>query len=130
MNRRTFLAGTTGAATLATTTLSSSAQARDRKRVLIPDWEPERIADLRAAVPEVELVVAKDSLEQIRDADAAYGFIDAAHQLGHQQDEAADDGVGDPRAPRGRARPDRDVVAGAGISHRSDRDRGALRSCR
>ena len=30
-------------------------------------------------MPEVELVVAKDSLEQIRDADAAFGFIDAAH---------------------------------------------------
>src|SRR3954454_6881581 len=78
MNRRAFLAGTTGAATLATT-LSANAQTHDRKRVLIPDWEPERIADLKAAVPEVELVVAKDSLEQIRDADAAFGFIDAAH---------------------------------------------------
>src|SRR4051812_42449823 len=78
MNRRTFLAGTAGAATLATT-LSATAQPRDRKRVLIPDWEPERVADLRAAVPEVELVVAKDSLEQVRDADAAFGFVDAAH---------------------------------------------------
>src|SRR3954467_13139520 len=78
MNRRTFLAGTAGAATLATT-LSATAQARDRKRVLIPAWEPERIEDLRAAVPEVELVVAKDSLELIRDVDAAFGFVDAAH---------------------------------------------------
>lgn len=78
MNRRTFLAGTTGTATLATT-LSATAQARDRKKVLIPDWEPERLADLKAAVPEVELVVAKDSLEQVREVDAAFGFIDAAH---------------------------------------------------
>ena len=30
-------------------------------------------------MPEVELVVAKDSLEQVRDVDAAFGFIDAAH---------------------------------------------------
>jgi phosphoglycerate dehydrogenase-like enzyme len=44
-----------------------------------PPWEPERIDDLKAAVPEVELVVAKDSPEQIRDVDAAFGFIDAAH---------------------------------------------------
>src|SRR3954467_10360551 len=78
MNRRIFLAGTAGAATLATT-LSATAQARDRKRVLIPAWEPELIDDLRAAVPDVELVVAKDSLEQVRDVDAAFGFIDAAH---------------------------------------------------
>jgi phosphoglycerate dehydrogenase-like enzyme len=47
--------------------------------VLIPQWEPERIEDLRKAVPEVELIVAKNSLEQIRDADATFGFIDAAH---------------------------------------------------
>jgi len=78
MNRRTFLAGTTAAATL-TTTLTTTARSRDSKRVLIPDWEPERIADLKAAVPEVELVVAKDSLVQIQDVDAAFGFIDAAH---------------------------------------------------
>ena len=30
-------------------------------------------------MPEVELVVAKDSLEQVRDVDASFGFIDAAH---------------------------------------------------
>ena len=30
-------------------------------------------------MPEVELIVAKDSLEQVRDVDAAFGFIDAAH---------------------------------------------------
>src|SRR5205085_2051406 len=78
MNRRTFLAGTAGAATLATTR-SATAQARGRKRVLIPAWEPERLEDLRAAVPDVELVVAKDSLEQVRDVDAAFGFIDVAH---------------------------------------------------
>ena len=30
-------------------------------------------------MPEVELVVAENSLEQIRDVDAAFGFIDAAH---------------------------------------------------
>ena len=78
MNRRTFLASTPGAVTLATT-LVASASPTDRKKVLIPQWEPELIADLKAAVPEVELVVAKDSLEQIRDVDAAFGFIDAAH---------------------------------------------------
>src|SRR3954470_4353793 len=78
MNRRTFLASAPGAVTLATT-LSASAQSRDRKKVLIPRWEPERIEDLRSAVPEIELVVAKDSLEQVRDVDASYGFIDAAH---------------------------------------------------
>jgi phosphoglycerate dehydrogenase-like enzyme len=47
--------------------------------VLIPRWEPDQIEDLRAAVPEVELVVAGNSLEQVGDVDAAYGFIDAAH---------------------------------------------------
>jgi phosphoglycerate dehydrogenase-like enzyme len=78
MNRRTFLAGTPGVVTLATT-LAASAAPRDRKKVLIPEWEPERIEDLKAAVPDVELVVAKDSLEQVRDVDAAFGFIDAPH---------------------------------------------------
>ena len=78
MNRRVFLAGTTGAATLATAT-TAAAPPRGRPRVLIPAWEPERIADLKAAAPDVELVVAKESLVQIRDADAAFGFIDAAH---------------------------------------------------
>jgi phosphoglycerate dehydrogenase-like enzyme len=47
--------------------------------VLIPQWDPELIDDLKSAIPDIELVVAKDSLEQIRDADAAFGFIDAAH---------------------------------------------------
>ena len=40
MNRRTFLAGTTGAATLATT-LAGGRPPGDRKKVLIPHWEPE-----------------------------------------------------------------------------------------
>src|SRR4051812_19892774 len=80
MNRRTFLAATPGAVTLATTlSASAQSQSRDRKKVLIPRWEPERVEDLRSAVPEVELVVAKDSLEQVRDVDASFGFIDAAH---------------------------------------------------
>jgi phosphoglycerate dehydrogenase-like enzyme len=78
MNRRTFLAGTPGVVTLATT-LAANAAPRDRKKVLIPEWEPERTEDLKAAVPDVELVVAKDSLEQVRDVDAAFGFIDAPH---------------------------------------------------
>jgi phosphoglycerate dehydrogenase-like enzyme len=78
MNRRTFLVGTTGATTLATT-VAAAAPARERYKVLIPELEPERIADLKAAVPAVDLVVATDSLSQIRDADAAFGFIDAAH---------------------------------------------------
>jgi phosphoglycerate dehydrogenase-like enzyme len=80
MNRRTFLATTPGAVTLATTlSASAQSQSRDRKKVLIPQWEPEQIEDLRSAVPEVELVVAKDSLEQVRDVDASFGFINAAH---------------------------------------------------
>src|SRR4051812_38258131 len=78
MNRRTFLAGTPGVITLATS-LAASAPLGDRKRILIPQWEPERTEDLKAAVPEVDLVVARDSLEQVRDVDAAFGFIDAAH---------------------------------------------------
>ncbi len=78
MNRRTFLAVTPGVATLATS-LAASAPPRDRYKVLIPQWESERIEDLKKAVPEVELIVAKNSLEQIRDVDAAFGFIDAAH---------------------------------------------------
>ena len=80
MNRRTFLAATPGAVTL-TTTLTAGAppQSHREAKVLIPRWEPERVEDLKAAVPEVELVVAKNSLEQIRDVDAAFGFIDAAH---------------------------------------------------
>ena len=78
MNRRIFLAGTSGVVAMATT-LSATTPPRDRKRVLIPRWEPERVEDLRSAVPEVELIIAKDSLEQVRDADAAFGFIDAAH---------------------------------------------------
>jgi len=78
MNRRTVLTGTPFAVTLATT-LATGAPPRDRKKVLIPRWEPERLEDLKAGVPEVELVVAKNSLEQIRDVDAAFGFIDQAH---------------------------------------------------
>lgn len=78
LNRRTFLAGTPCIATVATT-LAASTTSKDRKRVLIPNWEADRIEDLKRAVPEVELIVARDSLEQVRDADAAFGFIDAAH---------------------------------------------------
>jgi phosphoglycerate dehydrogenase-like enzyme len=78
MNRRSFLASTSGAATLATS-LSASTFPQGRKKVLIPQWEPERIEDLKRAVPEIELVVAKNSLEQIGDVDAAFGFIDATH---------------------------------------------------
>src|SRR3954447_15868272 len=78
MNRRTFLAGAPAAAALATT-LASGAPTGNRKQVLIPRWEPDQIEDLKAAVPGVELVVAEDSLAQVRDADAAFGFIDAAH---------------------------------------------------
>jgi phosphoglycerate dehydrogenase-like enzyme len=78
MNRRTFLAVTPGAAALATS-LAASAPTRSRYKVLIPDWDPERIEDLQRAVPEVELIVAGNSLEQIRDVDAAFGFIDQAH---------------------------------------------------
>ena len=78
MNRRTFLTGTPVAVTLATT-LATGAPPVDRKKVLIPPWEPERVEDLRSAVPQIELVVANDSLEQIHDADAAFGFIDRAH---------------------------------------------------
>jgi phosphoglycerate dehydrogenase-like enzyme len=50
-------------------------------------------------VPDVELVVAKDTLEQVRDVDAAFGFIDAAHlRAGHrlrwvQQGSAGVEGV-------------------------------------
>jgi phosphoglycerate dehydrogenase-like enzyme len=78
MKRRTFLAGAPLAANLATS-LAAGAPPQDRKKVLIPPWEPERIEDLKAAVPEVELVVATNSLEQVRDVHAAFGFIDAAH---------------------------------------------------
>jgi phosphoglycerate dehydrogenase-like enzyme len=78
MKRRTFLAGAPLAANLATC-LAAGAPPQDRKKVLIPQWEPEQIEDLKAAVPEVELVVATNSLEQVRDVHAAYGFIDAAH---------------------------------------------------
>jgi phosphoglycerate dehydrogenase-like enzyme len=78
MKRRTFLAGAPLAANLATS-LEAGAPPQDRKKVLIPQWEPERIADLKAAVPEVELVVATNSREQVRDVHAAFGFIDADH---------------------------------------------------
>ena len=78
MKRRTFLAGAPLAANLATS-LAAGAPPQDRKKVLIPQWEPEQIEDLKAAVPEIELVVATNSLEQVRDVHAAFGFIDAAH---------------------------------------------------
>jgi phosphoglycerate dehydrogenase-like enzyme len=78
MNRRTFLAGTSGVVTLATG-IAASATVEDRNKILIPQWDQERIEDLKAAVPEVDLVVARNSLEQVRDVDAAFGFIDAAH---------------------------------------------------
>jgi phosphoglycerate dehydrogenase-like enzyme len=78
MNRRTLLAGTPAAATLATA-LVRGATPQDRIRVLIPRWEPERIEDLKSAVPRVELVVVEDSLQQVRDVVATFGFIDAAH---------------------------------------------------
>jgi hypothetical protein len=78
MNRRTFLAGAPAAAALATT-LATGAPTGSRKRVLIPRWDADQVEDLKSAVPGVELVVAEDSLEQVRDVDAAFGFIDAAH---------------------------------------------------
>lgn len=78
MNRRSFLAGTPVAVTLATS-LAAAEPARVRKKVLIPHWEPDVMDDLKSAVPELDLIVAKESLDQIRDVDAAYGFIDAAH---------------------------------------------------
>jgi hypothetical protein len=74
MNGRPFLARTPGAATL-----SASAPHRDRKKVLISQWESERIEDLKTAVPKFDRVVAEDSLEQVCEVDAVFGFIDAAH---------------------------------------------------
>jgi phosphoglycerate dehydrogenase-like enzyme len=78
MNRRTFLTVTPGVATLVTS-FAANSPPRDRLKVLIPQWEPDRVEDLRQAVPEVELITATDSLVQIVDVDAAYGFIDSAH---------------------------------------------------
>ena len=90
MNRRHFLAGGTS---LATTFVGTVAEAGpvaglDPSRsgraqtptVLIPEMTPEELADLRRAVPEVELVVCKDAHEALRhapEAAASYGFITA-----------------------------------------------------
>ncbi|MFO0890402.1 MAG: D-2-hydroxyacid dehydrogenase [Isosphaeraceae bacterium] len=78
MNRRYFLAGVSATTALAGASAAANPP-QQRSKVLIPAWEPERTEDLRSAVPEVELVVARDSLEQVRDADAAFGFIDREH---------------------------------------------------
>lgn len=78
MNRRTFLAVTPGAAAL-TAALEAAGPSSNRKKVLIPQWDAELIDDLKKTVPDVDLVVAKNSLEQVRDVDATFGFIDSAH---------------------------------------------------
>src|SRR5437867_624755 len=77
MNRRSFLAGTTAIAALAT---AETARARESKTltVLIPATPPDQLAELKAAAPGVELVVCRDAreaLEQASNADASYGFI-------------------------------------------------------
>lgn len=47
------------------------------RKVLVPDWDPQALPQLRAAVPGVEFVVARDAADAVRLAagvDAAVGF--------------------------------------------------------
>jgi phosphoglycerate dehydrogenase-like enzyme len=80
MNRRTFLTGATAAAALAASgTVSAVAlQGGKKLKVLIPVMKPEQVAELETMAPNVELVVChngKEAVENVKDADASYGFI-------------------------------------------------------
>ncbi|HEV3120486.1 MAG TPA: D-2-hydroxyacid dehydrogenase [Isosphaeraceae bacterium] len=79
MNRRTFLSGTTAAATLAVAAPAGlAAPGAKQLKVLIPSMPPEQIADLKAAAPSALLVVCQtqaEALAQAADADASFGFI-------------------------------------------------------
>jgi phosphoglycerate dehydrogenase-like enzyme len=77
MDRRTFISSAAAAASLGTL---GEAQAQKKLKVLIPAMTPEQLAELRAAAPNVELVVCKDGAEVLAnaaDAEGSYGFVSA-----------------------------------------------------
>jgi phosphoglycerate dehydrogenase-like enzyme len=77
MNRRLFLAGSAAAATLAAAG-TTSAQAPDRIKVLIPSTPPDQLAELKGAATGAELVVCQneqEALKNVEGAHASYGFI-------------------------------------------------------
>jgi phosphoglycerate dehydrogenase-like enzyme len=68
MKRRTFLAVAAAAAA------AGAAGPPKRLKILIPPFPADQQSDLRATVPEVDLVVPTDLVAEISDADATYGF--------------------------------------------------------
>jgi phosphoglycerate dehydrogenase-like enzyme len=77
MDRRTFITASTAAIAAGAT---GEAAAQQRFKVLVPEMEPEQLADLRAAAPHAELIVCKSQAEAVAraaEADASYGFISA-----------------------------------------------------
>jgi phosphoglycerate dehydrogenase-like enzyme len=77
MNRRSFLAASAAATSLASTT-TAHARANERLKVLIPATSPEQLSELRTAAPDAELVECSsddEAVGRVGDAVASYGFI-------------------------------------------------------
>lgn len=72
MKRRSFLAATAATSLIAGARASSTTK---RLRVLIPEFPPDQLAELKAAAPDIDLVVPTDPVREVVDADATYGFI-------------------------------------------------------
>ncbi|HEU4753770.1 MAG TPA: D-2-hydroxyacid dehydrogenase, partial [Armatimonadota bacterium] len=81
MDRRTFLTGAALAPVVETLASGGSAQAQRRLKVVVPELTPEQLAELRAAAPNVELLVCKseqEAIARVADADGVYGFVSPA----------------------------------------------------
>jgi phosphoglycerate dehydrogenase-like enzyme len=80
MHRRHFLAASTAAAALVSANRATARQS-GRLKVLVPAWEVAVLTDLKAAAPDVDLVVCRneaDAIEQAPGAVACYGWITPA----------------------------------------------------
>jgi hypothetical protein len=64
MNRRSFLAASAAATSLASAT-NAHARADGRLKVLIPATLPEQLSELRTAAPEAELVECRSDNEMV-----------------------------------------------------------------
>ena len=77
MNRRHFLAASAATTALAATSSASTRTTKELK-VIIPPTKPEELADLKNAVPSVQLVECnseEEALRQVVDAHASYAWL-------------------------------------------------------
>src|SRR5579872_3493971 len=79
MDRRAFLGGATGTVALGLARGAGAAvEAGVKLKVLVPGMPPDEMAQLKAAAPNVELVVCgsgEEAIAKAADADGSYGFV-------------------------------------------------------